>query len=74
MLPVPVLTFCQLIGQPVQALVQTGTLRGAGALGVPLRNKTDTHADVTNDTPPITIKCVTSDHTHSGVKRNETKV
>lgn len=35
-----VLTFCQLIGQPVQPLVQTSTLSGTGGLGMPLRRQT----------------------------------
>lgn len=33
--------FGQLIGQPVQTLVQTRALSGTGGLGVPLRRHTD---------------------------------
>lgn len=34
----------ELVGQPVQALVQTGTLSGAGGLDVPLRRQ-DSRSD-----------------------------
>lgn len=37
--------FGQLIGQPVQTLVQTRALSGTGGLGVPLRRHTDRQVD-----------------------------
>lgn len=50
--------FGQLIGQPVQTLVQTRALSGAGGLGVPLRRHTDRQVDtytgdITTPTPHI---------------------